>query len=108
MRPVLDQLRAPSPPGKNLTLGLKYSCNPYFYQVMERLINRVPDTLAVVDTVAARHANLELWRRHARSFGLDSVLGVDLPREAPVSCLPRVLRQGAPHHPLDLPIHLLA
>ncbi|GGG51465.1 peptidoglycan D,D-transpeptidase FtsI family protein [Hymenobacter glacieicola] len=70
------------PPGKNLTLGLKYSCNPYFYQVMQHLINRLPDSLAV-DTVAARHANLALWSRHARSFGLDSVLGVDLPREAP-------------------------
>lgn len=71
------------PPGKTLTLGLKYSCNPYFYQVMQSLINRLPDSLAVVDTVAARHDNLAQWRRYVRSFGLDSVLGVDVPREAP-------------------------
>lgn len=70
------------PAGKNLTLGLQYSCNPYFYQVMRNIIDRVPDSLAN-DTVAARHANLAQWRRYVRSFGLDSVLGVDVPREAP-------------------------
>jgi penicillin-binding protein 2 len=70
------------PPAKSLTMGLKYSCNPYFYQVLQNLINRMPDSLAV-DTVAERHANLALWRRYVRSFGLDSVLGVDVPREAP-------------------------
>ncbi|MCB2376883.1 peptidoglycan glycosyltransferase [Hymenobacter sp. BT635] len=69
-------------PAKSLTAGLKYSCNPYFYQVMQNVINQVPDSL-VADTVAARHANLAQWRRYARSFGLDSALGVDLPREAP-------------------------
>ncbi|WP_426491911.1 peptidoglycan D,D-transpeptidase FtsI family protein [Hymenobacter sp. 102] len=69
-------------PATSLTLGLKYSCNPYFYQVMQSLIDCVPDSLAQ-DTVAARHANLAQWRRYVRSFGLDSVLGVDLPREAP-------------------------
>ncbi|HEX8427851.1 peptidoglycan D,D-transpeptidase FtsI family protein [Hymenobacter sp.] len=72
--------RHPAP--SNLTAGLKYSCNPYFYQVMGKLINYVPDSL-VQDTVAARHANLAQWRRYVRSFGLDSVLGVDIPREAP-------------------------
>ncbi|SNC63631.1 penicillin-binding protein 2 [Hymenobacter gelipurpurascens] len=70
-------------PAKTLTAGLKYSCNPYFYQVMRNLIDRMPDSLAAVDTVAARHANLALWRRYVRSFGLDSVLGVDVPREVP-------------------------
>ncbi|WBA42885.1 peptidoglycan D,D-transpeptidase FtsI family protein [Hymenobacter canadensis] len=69
-------------PATSLTLGLKYSCNPYFYQVMQGVINHVPDSL-VQDTVAARHVNLTQWRRYVRSFGLDSVLGVDLPREAP-------------------------
>ncbi|WP_048825832.1 peptidoglycan D,D-transpeptidase FtsI family protein [Hymenobacter sp. DG25B] len=70
------------PQAKTLTAGLKYSCNPYFYQVMQGLINYTPDSLAT-DSVAARHANLAQWRRYARSFGLDSVLGVDVPREAP-------------------------
>ena len=70
------------PVPRNLTVGLKYSCNPYFYQVMRNLIERMPDSLAP-DTVAARHANLAQWRRYVRSFGLDSVLGTDVPREAP-------------------------
>ncbi|NVO84226.1 peptidoglycan D,D-transpeptidase FtsI family protein [Hymenobacter terrestris] len=70
------------PVPSSLTVGLKYSCNPYFYQTMRNLIQRVPDSL-VADTVAARHANLAEWRRYVRSFGLDSVLGVDIPREAP-------------------------
>ncbi|MBF9238721.1 peptidoglycan glycosyltransferase [Hymenobacter sp. BT683] len=70
------------PQAKSLTMGLQYSCNPYFYQVMRALINRVPDSLRT-DTVAARHANLDAWRRYARSFGLDSLLTVDVPRESP-------------------------
>ena len=68
------------PPARNLTLALQYSCNPYFYQVMRALIEHVPDSL-VADTVAARHANLAAWRRYAQSFGLDTLLGIDLPRE---------------------------
>ncbi|SHJ49893.1 penicillin-binding protein 2 [Hymenobacter daecheongensis DSM 21074] len=70
------------PRANSLTAGLKYSCNPYFYQVMQHVIDYVPDSLTQ-DTVAARHANLAQWRRLVRSCGLDSVLGVDLPREAP-------------------------
>jgi penicillin-binding protein 2 len=70
------------PKAKSLTLGLKYSCNPYFYQVLQNLITRMPDSLTV-DSAAVRHENLALWRRYVRSFGLDSVLGADMPREAP-------------------------
>jgi len=68
------------PRARNLTMGLQYSCNPYFYQTMRAVIDHLPDSL-VADTVAARHANLALWRRYAQSFGLDTLLGVDLPRE---------------------------
>ncbi|WP_303311439.1 penicillin-binding protein 2 [Hymenobacter sp. BT730] len=70
------------PRTKSLTAGLKYSCNPYFYQVMRDLVNRTPDSLAQ-DSARARHINLDHWRRYARSFGLDSVLGTDMSREAP-------------------------
>jgi penicillin-binding protein 2 len=68
------------PPARNLSMALQYSCNPYFYQVMRKLIEHVPDSL-VGDTTAARHLNLGLWRHYAKSFGLDTLLGVDLPRE---------------------------
>ncbi|MFD1468160.1 peptidoglycan D,D-transpeptidase FtsI family protein [Hymenobacter caeli] len=68
------------PRARSLTMGLQYSCNPFFYQTMRALIDHVPDSLAA-DTVAARHANLATWQRYAQSFGLDTLLGVDLPRE---------------------------
>ncbi|WP_166648075.1 penicillin-binding protein 2 [Hymenobacter sp. UV11] len=70
------------PEARNLTMALQYSCNPYFYQVMRAVISRVPDSLAT-DTVAARHANLAAWRHLAKSFGLDTLLGTDVPRESP-------------------------
>ncbi|GAC1370843.1 MAG: penicillin-binding protein 2 [Hymenobacter sp.] len=68
------------PRARNLTMALQYSCNPYFYQVMRALIEHVPDSLAA-DTAAARHANLAAWQHYAKSFGLDTLLGIDLPRE---------------------------
>ncbi len=68
------------PQARNLTMALQYSCNPYFYQVMRKLIEHVPDSL-VADTTAARHANLAAWQHYAKSFGLDTLLGVDIPRE---------------------------
>ena len=72
------------PSAHNLTQALKYSCNPYFYQVLRAVVNHIPDTLAQpVDTCAVRHQNLAAWTRQVKSFGLDTVLGVDLPREKP-------------------------
>ena len=72
------------PNARNLTQALKYSCNPYFYQVLRKVVNNVPDSLAQpVDTCAVRHQNLAAWTRHVRSFGLDTLLGVDLPQERP-------------------------
>ncbi len=70
------------PAARNLTMALQYSCNPYFYQVLRAVINRVPDSLAT-DTVAARHANLAAWHRLASSFGFNALLGTDTPRESP-------------------------
>ena len=70
------------PNAHNLTQALKYSCNPYFYRVLQSVVEYIPDTLAQpVDTCAVRHQNLAAWTRHVKSFGLDTLLGVDLPRE---------------------------
>jgi penicillin-binding protein 2 len=72
------------PNAHNLTQALKYSCNPYFYQVLQKVVDNVPDTLAQpADTCAQRHLNLTAWTRHVKSFGLDTLLGVDLPQERP-------------------------
>jgi penicillin-binding protein 2 len=72
------------PNARNLTMALKYSCNPYFYRVLQSVIDNVPDSLVQpVDTCAQRHLNLAAWTRHVKSFGLDTLLGVDLPQERP-------------------------
>ena len=67
------------PRARNLTQALKYSCNPYFYQVMRAVIDRQPGP----DTCATRHAHLADWSRLVRSFGLDTLLGMDVARERP-------------------------
>ncbi len=72
------------PQARNLTLALKYSCNPYFYQTLRAVVEPRPDSAATLaDTVAARHTHLGEWRRYVRSFGLDTLLGVDIAREQP-------------------------
>lgn len=72
------------PNARNITQALKYSCNPYFYQVLRNVVNNVPDSLVQpVDTCAVRHQNLAAWTRHVKSFGLDTLLGIDLPQERP-------------------------
>ncbi|GAB3637090.1 penicillin-binding protein 2 [Hymenobacter arcticus] len=74
----------PHPQARNLTMALKYSCNPYFYQVLRAVVEPRPDSAATLaDTVAARHAHLAAWRRQVKSFGLDTLLGVDIAREQP-------------------------
>ena len=67
------------PRARNLTQALKYSCNPYFYQVMRAVIDRQPG----FDTCATRHAHLADWSRLVRSFGLDTLLSMDVARERP-------------------------
>ncbi|RTQ48500.1 peptidoglycan glycosyltransferase [Hymenobacter gummosus] len=72
------------PQARNLTMALKYSCNPYFYQVLRALTEPRPDSAATAaDTCAVRSAHLANWRRHLRSFGLAAELGVDAGRERP-------------------------
>jgi penicillin-binding protein 2 len=74
----------PHPQARNLTMALKYSCNPYFYQVLRAVVEPRPDSAATAaDTVLARHAHLAAWRRQVKSFGLDTLLGVDVAREQP-------------------------
>ena len=74
----------PHPTARNLTMALKYSCNPYFYQTLRAVVEPRPDSAATLaDTLAARHAHLGEWRRYVRSFGLDTLLGVDIAREQP-------------------------
>lgn len=49
------------PNARNLTQAFKYSCNPYFYRVLQSVVDNVPDSLTQpIDTVAVRHQNLDL------------------------------------------------
>ncbi len=74
----------PHPRARNLTMALKYSCNPYFYQVLRAVVEPRPGTAATAaDTCAARYAHLAAWARYVRSFGLDTLLGSDQTRERP-------------------------
>jgi len=74
----------PHPEARNLTMALKYSCNPYFYQTLRAVIEPRPDSAATLaDSSAIRHRQLGLWRRYVKSFGLDTLLGVDIAREQP-------------------------
>ena len=72
------------PQARNLTMALKYSCNPYFYQVLRAVVEPRPDSAATLaDSSAIRHRQLGRWRRYVKSFGLDTLLGVDISREQP-------------------------
>jgi penicillin-binding protein 2 len=74
----------PHPRARNLTMALKYSCNPYFYQVLRAVVEPRADSAATLaDSSAARHTHLAAWRRQVKSFGLDTLLGVDVAREQP-------------------------
>ncbi|MTI21014.1 peptidoglycan glycosyltransferase [Fulvivirga sp. RKSG066] len=62
---------------EDLEGAIKHSCNPYFHNVMRRVVNQgVSD-----DTYEDTRIGLAKWRKHVESFGLGSPLGIDLPNE---------------------------
>ena len=72
------------PRARSLTQALKYSCNPYFYQVLRAVVEPRRDSArTAADSATVRHAHLAAWERHVRSFGLGSPLGLDAARESP-------------------------
>ena len=64
-------------PGETLIGAITNSCNPYFYNVMKRVVNRGASESPFEDT----RIGLEGWNRHVKSFGLGGPLGIDLPNE---------------------------
>ncbi|MCB2379368.1 penicillin-binding protein 2 [Hymenobacter sp. BT635] len=62
---------------RNVTLAIKNSCNPYFYQVMRASVLRGRSTNRFEDA----RLGLGEWRRQVMSFGLGSKLGVDMASE---------------------------
>ncbi|MEM8568170.1 MAG: penicillin-binding protein 2 [Bacteroidota bacterium] len=64
-------------PGETLVGAITNSCNPYFYNVMKRLVNRGVSNDPYEDT----REGMKKWHAYIESFGLGSPLGIDLPNE---------------------------
>lgn len=64
-------------PGESLIGAITNSCNPYFYNVMKRVVNKGISDDPYEDT----RLGLESWTEQVKSFGLGAPLGVDLPNE---------------------------
>jgi len=59
----------------NVKIAIKHSCNPYFYQVYKRLIQRGEESSIFKDS----RIGLTKWRESVMSFGLGTKLGTDIP-----------------------------
>ncbi len=66
-------------PHNNVDLrgAITHSCNPYFHQVLRRMLNQGKSNNPFDDT----RVGLAEWNRHIQSFGFGKPLGIDLPNE---------------------------
>lgn len=62
---------------EDLRGAITNSCNPYFYNVLKRMVNKGVTN----DPFSDARVGLDEWNKHIRSFGLGKPLGVDLPNE---------------------------
>ncbi|ELR72650.1 Penicillin-binding protein 2 (PBP-2) [Fulvivirga imtechensis AK7] len=62
---------------EDLVGAIKHSCNPYFHNVMKRVVNQGLSA----DTYEDTKIGLAKWNKHIESFGLGAPLGIDLPNE---------------------------
>lgn len=62
---------------EDLVGAIKHSCNPYFHNVMKRVVNQGISG----DTFEDTRIGLAKWNNHIESFGLGTPLGIDLPNE---------------------------
>lgn len=63
----------PSP--TSVSIAIQHSCNPYFYQVYKKLIQRGEDPSIFKDS----RLGIEKWVAAVKSFGLGVKLGTDIP-----------------------------
>ncbi|MCB9194891.1 MAG: peptidoglycan glycosyltransferase [Flavobacteriales bacterium] len=63
----------PSP--SSVSIAIQHSCNPYFYQVYKKLIQRGDDPSVFKDA----RLGIEKWAKAVKSFGLGVKLGTDIP-----------------------------
>lgn len=62
---------------EDLRGAITNSCNPYFYNVLRRMINQNKSN----DPYQDARIGLEQWDKHINSFGFGNHLGIDLPNE---------------------------
>jgi penicillin-binding protein 2 len=62
---------------EDLRGAIANSCNPYFHNVLRRMLNKG----VVNDPFQDTRIGLEEWDKHITSFGFGSPLGIDLPNE---------------------------
>jgi penicillin-binding protein 2 len=67
------------PNAHGLREGIRYSCNPYFYNLFRRIILQGKSTSNFRDS----EMGLATWTPMARNFGLGQVLSVDIPGVKP-------------------------
>ena len=61
----------------NVSIAIKNSCNPYFYQVLRAVVQRGQAKNKYDDA----HIGLAQWQKMVKSFGLGEKLGVDMSQE---------------------------
>lgn len=59
---------------EDLEGAITHSCNPYFHNVMRRVVNQN----VVENTFEDSRIGLDIWRKHIMSFGFGQPLGIDL------------------------------
>jgi len=64
-------------PSEDLLGAITMSCNPYFHQVLRRVVNQGTSE----DTFEDTRIGLEKWNKMATGFGFGAPLGIDLPNE---------------------------
>ncbi len=64
-------------PSEDLLGAITISCNPYFHQVLRRVLNQGTSQ----DTFEDTRIGLEKWNKMAAGFGFGAPLGIDLPNE---------------------------
>jgi penicillin-binding protein 2 len=62
---------------EDLRGAITHSCNPYFHNVLRRMLNQGKSNNPFDDT----RIGLGEWNKHIMSFGLGQPLGIDLPNE---------------------------
>lgn len=62
---------------EDLRGAITHSCNPYFYNVLRRMLNQGKSNNPFDDT----RVGLAGWNKHIQSFGFGKPLGIDLPNE---------------------------